>query len=58
MSKRVGHYGVFSGSRFRNEIYPVISDFAYRAGGDEAHHAFAHATVREADTRLTGDLPI
>jgi poly(3-hydroxybutyrate) depolymerase len=23
----VGHYGVFSGSRFRNEIYPVARDF-------------------------------
>lgn len=23
----VGHYGVFSGSRFQNEIYPVIRDF-------------------------------
>ena len=24
----VGHYGVFSGSRFRKDIYPVIRDFA------------------------------
>jgi poly(3-hydroxybutyrate) depolymerase len=23
----VGHYGVFSGSRFQNEIYPVVRDF-------------------------------
>ena len=23
----VGHYGVFSGSRFQNEIYPIARDF-------------------------------
>ncbi|MEO6092705.1 MAG: polyhydroxyalkanoate depolymerase [Novosphingobium sp.] len=27
----VGHYGVFSGSRFRREIYPVIRDFAMKS---------------------------
>lgn len=27
----VGHYGVFSGSRFRTEIYPVIRNFAQAA---------------------------
>lgn len=27
----VGHYGVFSGSRFQNEIYPVIRDFIGKA---------------------------
>lgn len=27
----VGHYGVFSGSRFQNEIYPVIRDFVAKA---------------------------
>jgi poly(3-hydroxybutyrate) depolymerase len=26
----VGHYGVFSGSRFQQDIYPVIRDFAHR----------------------------
>ena len=25
----VGHYGVFSGRRWANEIYPVVRDFAY-----------------------------
>lgn len=28
LQEGVGHYGVFSGSRFRNDIYPVIRDFA------------------------------
>ena len=27
----VGHYGVFSGSRFQQHIYPVIRDFIYAA---------------------------
>lgn len=27
----VGHYGVFSGSRFQNEIYPVARDFILQA---------------------------
>ena len=27
LQEGVGHYGVFSGSRFQNEIYPVIRDF-------------------------------
>jgi poly(3-hydroxybutyrate) depolymerase len=27
---RVGHYGVFNGRRFREEIYPRIRDFIYR----------------------------
>ena len=27
----VGHYGMFSGSKFTNEIYPAIRDFIYQA---------------------------
>lgn len=27
LQKRVGHYGVFNGSRFRNEIVPRIDEF-------------------------------
>ncbi len=27
----VGHYGVFNGSKFRNDIYPRIRDFIGRA---------------------------
>lgn len=29
----VGHYGVFSGSRFQKDIYPVIRDFIHEAAG-------------------------
>jgi poly(3-hydroxybutyrate) depolymerase len=29
----VGHYGVFSGSKFRSGIYPVIRDFAMKVSG-------------------------
>jgi poly(3-hydroxybutyrate) depolymerase len=27
LQERVGHYGVFNGSRFRNQIVPRILDF-------------------------------
>jgi len=32
----VGHYGVFSGSKFQSSIYPVIRDFIHEAVGIEA----------------------
>jgi poly(3-hydroxybutyrate) depolymerase len=32
----VGHYGVFSGSRFQNEIYPVIRDFIDKSDTEAA----------------------
>jgi poly(3-hydroxybutyrate) depolymerase len=35
LQKTVGHYGVFNGSRFRNEIVPRISGFI-RTHGSEA----------------------
>jgi poly(3-hydroxybutyrate) depolymerase len=31
----VGHYGVFSGSRFQKDIYPVIRDWVHEAAGVE-----------------------
>src|SRR5690606_39105241 len=33
MQKKVGHYGVFNGSRFRAEIVPRIVDFMHSHGG-------------------------
>jgi hypothetical protein len=30
LQKGVGHYGVFSGSKFRQFIVPVIRDFVYK----------------------------
>jgi poly(3-hydroxybutyrate) depolymerase len=32
LQPRVGHYGVFNGARFRNEIVPRIADFMRNAG--------------------------
>jgi poly(3-hydroxybutyrate) depolymerase len=32
----VGHYGVFSGSRFQKDIYPVIRDFINETAGVDA----------------------
>ena len=32
----VGHYGVFSGSRFQADIYPIIRDFIHETAGVEA----------------------
>ena len=31
MQPKVGHYGVFNGRRFEDEIYPRIRDFIGRA---------------------------
>jgi poly(3-hydroxybutyrate) depolymerase len=37
----VGHYGVFNGSRFRNEIVPRIADFIRKHGNASAERAAA-----------------
>lgn len=34
LQKNVGHYGVFSGSKFRDEIVPIIRDFIYKFDKD------------------------
>lgn len=36
LQEGVGHYGVFSGSKFQNSIYPAIRDFIFRIGAMEA----------------------
>lgn len=43
----VGHYGVFSGSRFQNEIYPVIRDFIAKSDS-EATKSYPRQTVERA----------
>ena len=35
LQPKVGHYGVFNGSRFRAEIAPRIADFVRQHGADE-----------------------
>jgi poly(3-hydroxybutyrate) depolymerase len=46
----VGHYGVFSGSKFQAEIYPVIRDFIFKtiAALPEGHEVKAPPKPREA----------
>ncbi len=39
LQEGVGHYGVFSGSKFQAEIYPAIRDFIYKMEAVSAHHA-------------------
>jgi poly(3-hydroxybutyrate) depolymerase len=36
LQREVGHYGVFNGSRFRNEIVPRIAEFMRKHGGKAA----------------------
>ncbi|MBZ8133645.1 polyhydroxyalkanoate depolymerase [Afifella sp. IM 167] len=45
LQPKVGHYGVFNGSRFRAEIVPVINDFirAHSHGGAKALNGAAEA---------------
>lgn len=52
MQPKVGHYGVFNGSRFRSEIAPRITDFiathGRRANGAAAPHAMNGASPRSS----------
>ncbi len=45
MQAGVGHYGVFSGRRWHNEIYPIVRDMIYQM---EARGAMGLASVRAA----------
>jgi len=45
----VGHYGVFSGRRFRTEIYPRVREFMRN------FHANASRNVRRATLKVVGD---
>ncbi|MEZ5742452.1 MAG: polyhydroxyalkanoate depolymerase [Sphingomonadaceae bacterium] len=59
----VGHYGVFSGSKFQSEIYPVIRDFIWNAIDGKVH---AKSKVTESkrkakkvpDAVLSEDIPV
>jgi poly(3-hydroxybutyrate) depolymerase len=48
LAKGVGHYGVFNGSRFRNEIAPRIREFivGIDAGAEPVKPAKLHGTKR------------
>ena len=47
LQKRVGHYGVFNGSRFRNEIVPRIEAFISAMGeGRQARPQVVHQLRR------------
>jgi poly(3-hydroxybutyrate) depolymerase len=45
----VGHYGVFSGRRFRTEIYPRVREFM------RSFHSNASRNVRRASLKVVGD---
>lgn len=47
----VGHYGVFSGSKFQSGIYPQIRDFAFAAQGRQAAAASGTAGKAAAKPR-------
>jgi poly(3-hydroxybutyrate) depolymerase len=36
MEKQVGHYGIFNGRKFRNNVVPVIVDFMKEQGSKKA----------------------
>jgi poly(3-hydroxybutyrate) depolymerase len=46
MQPKVGHYGVFNGSRFRSEIVPRIVDFMTSYGHANRRHAAKPRLVR------------
>jgi len=35
MVEGAGHYGIFNGSRFRNQVVPKIVEFAMKHGGSK-----------------------
>ncbi|MCA8886435.1 MAG: polyhydroxyalkanoate depolymerase, partial [Hyphomonadaceae bacterium] len=45
----VGHYGVFSGRRFRTEIYPRVREFMRN------FHSNASRNARRANLKLVGE---
>lgn len=46
----VGHYGVFSGSKFRASIYPVIRDFIWETDGIKEADKPSHLRVVSAES--------
>ncbi|MDG2004933.1 MAG: polyhydroxyalkanoate depolymerase [Novosphingobium sp.] len=48
----VGHYGVFSGSKFRSGIYPVIRDFVWETDGIGDDQKAPHHTVVSGESDL------
>jgi poly(3-hydroxybutyrate) depolymerase len=55
MQPRVGHYGVFNGSRFRSEIAPRISDFIRSNNGYVAKRAPAPANIETSKAKTNGN---
>ncbi len=57
----VGHYGVFSGSKFQAQIYPVIRDFMWEAVDGKKHEASklkASKRKRVPEAVLSEDIPV
>lgn len=57
----VGHYGVFSGSKFSAEIYPVIRDFVWRAIDGKDHRPSkvkAREPVADPENMLEVDIGV
>jgi poly(3-hydroxybutyrate) depolymerase len=54
LQSRVGHYGVFNGSRFRTEIAPRIAEFIRENGRQEELRLPARARPRTVHSLASG----
>ena len=57
----VGHYGVFSGSKFEAQIYPVIRDFIWdsmKGDADKSGNANKRTDKKVPDAVLSEDIPV
>jgi len=52
----VGHYGVFSGSKFRSGIYPVIRDFIWETIGVAEGRKPPHHTIVSGESDLPDEV--
>lgn len=62
LQKEVGHYGIFNGRRFREQVVPLVTEFAYKASGfkgtgelpsDVKIRGVAQAAARQLNLTLT-----
>ena len=61
LQEGVGHYGVFSGSRFESDIYPVLRDHVWKATDGKAHAASGVKGARKKAVPaevLSEDIPV
>jgi poly(3-hydroxybutyrate) depolymerase len=55
--KGAGHYGIFSGRRWREQVYPLVRDFIAESGRLAAQRAPERAVVDQAQVAAQNQKP-